>query len=187
MNLMKEYRRKIFHIVLGTIMGLLILYVRKRFITAVLTGIISAGVLMRLFLLKGYRFKPIEFFIERYGRPKEIGSGAMNFLIGILISLIFPFPRLFSAAGAFILGISDGLATIAGINSKHKIYNKKSFEGTSAFFVSSFVIIYLITKSMFQTTLSSILLTLLELISPIDDNLMIPIATTLILSLLNVK
>ncbi len=178
----REYQRKLFHMILGIIMGLLILYVRKRYLIAFITALLSAGLLIRLFLLKGYKFELVERFLKRFGRPMEIGMGAMNFFIGTLIALLFPFPREYSAISVIILGVSDGLSTMLGLGSKMKVYGSKSFRGTAAFLVSSFLIVYLST-TLFQAVVVSILLSIIELLSPVDDNLLIPPIGALILSL----
>jgi len=81
-----------------------------------------------------------------------------------------------------VLGVSDGLSTLMGMNSKNKVYMNKTFEGTTAFFISSFLIIYVKT-SLFQAVLVSILLSLIELFAPVDDNLLIPPSCALLLSL----
>ncbi|VVB74154.1 Uncharacterised protein [Candidatus Tiddalikarchaeum anstoanum] len=177
-----NYGRKIFHLILGVILGLLIIYVRKRYIIAVLTGLISAGVLIRLFLLKGFKFGVVEHFLRWFGRPNEIGMGAMFFFIGALISILF-FQREYAGVGVLVLGISDGLSAIFGMGSVHKLYNNKSFEGTIAFFISSFIII-LFFDTLFQAVATSLLLSLIELFSPVDDNIIIPPSCALIISLL---
>lgn len=178
----REYGRKLFHLVLGVSLGLLLFYVRKRYMIAVLTGLISAGVLVRLFLLKGYRFGFVEKFLHWFGRPNEIGMGAMYFFIGALISILF-FPREYAGVGVIVLGISDGLSAMIGMGSSHKIYGEKSFEGTTAFYISAFLIIYFST-TLFQAVISSVALSLIELFSPVDDNIIIPPSCALILSLL---
>jgi dolichol kinase len=136
---------------------------------------------IRFYLLKGFKFKPFEPFIERFGRPMEVGLGAMNFFIGALITILF-FSREYAAISVIVLGVSDGFATIMGFSSKHKLYETKTFEGTTAFFVSSFLIIYL-TTTLFQALLISIILALIELIAPVDDNVLIPPTCALLLHL----
>lgn len=182
MDKSREYSRKLFHMILGIIIGLLILYFRKRYIIAFVTGILSAGLLIRFFLLKGYKFPIFEYVLSKVGRPMEVGMGAMYFFIGVLLAVLFPFPREYAALGVIILGISDGMATIMGIGSPHKLYEGKSFEGTISFFVSSFIILILST-SLFQALFVSILLSLMELFSPVDDNIFIPPICALLLSL----
>jgi len=177
-----EYNRKIFHIILGIVISVLIFNMRKTYLIIGLTAILSAGILIRLLLLKGFEFKLLSKFLINFGRPFEVGMGAMNYLLGILLSLIFPFPREYAAITVLILGISDGLATLVGINSKYKIYKKKSFHGTTTFFVSSYIILIIGLNSIMLALGVSIVLTILELFSPIDDNLLIPISGTMLIS-----
>jgi len=133
-------------------------------------------------ILKGFKFRLIESFLLIFGRPMEVGMGAMNYFIGILLSLIFPFPREYSAISVLVLGISDGLATIIGIGSRYRIYKSKTFSGTIAFFASSYIILIIGMNSIISSLGVSIALTFLELFSPIDDNLLIPTAGTLLIS-----
>jgi phytol kinase len=163
-------------------MSILIFNIRKIYLVTFLTGIICIGVFIRLLILKGFKFKIIGSFLFTFGRPMEVGMGAMNFFIGTLLSLIFPFPRAYSAISVLILGLSDGLATIVGVGSKYKIYKKKSFAGTITFFTSSYLILMIGLNSIMSALGISIVLTLLELFSPIDDNLLIPVAGTLLIS-----
>ncbi|MDD2678846.1 MAG: hypothetical protein PHT91_03610 [Candidatus Nanoarchaeia archaeon] len=177
-----EYRRKIFHILLGIALSIIIFNVRKIYLVSIITGILCAGVLIRLLLLKGFEFKILAKFFINFGRPYEVGMGAMNFFVGVLLSLILPFPREYAAISVLILGISDGLATIAGIASKYRIWNKKTFHGTTAFFISTYLILSIYMNSMISSLLISIGLTILELFSPVDDNLLIPVAGTMLIS-----
>lgn len=163
-------------------MFFLISNLRKIYLVTFITGIICIGIFIRFLILKGFNFKLIESFLLNFGRPMEIGMGAMYYLLGILLSLIFPFPREYSAISILILGISDGLATIVGINSKYKIYKNKTFSGTMTFFTTSYIILILGLNSIMAALGISIILTLLELFSPIDDNLLIPTAGTLLIS-----
>lgn len=178
----REYKRKLFHMILGICVGLFILYVRKRYVIAIITAILCVGIVIRLFLLRGYKLELVERFLRKFGRPMKIGMGAMNFFIGTLVALLFYFPREYTAIGVIVLGVSDGLSTIIGMGSSHKVYGSKSFEGTTAFFVSSFLIIYLFT-TLFQALLVSIVLSLIELFTPVDDNIVIPPICALLLSL----
>jgi dolichol kinase len=178
-----ENNRKIFHIILGVVLSILIFYIRKVYLVSVFTFFICAGAIIRLFLLKGKKIPIIERFLSVFGRYMEFGLGAMNFFIGVLLSLIFPFPREFSAISVLILGVSDGLATIVGINSKYKIYKNKTLNGTLAFFTTSYIILIIGMNSIISSLGVAIVLTLLELFSPIDDNLLIPIGGTMLISL----
>ncbi|MFA5303357.1 MAG: hypothetical protein WC393_02365 [Candidatus Nanoarchaeia archaeon] len=177
-----EYKRKIFHMLLGITMSFMIFNIRKIYLVTFLTGIICIGIIIRLLILKGFRFRLIESFLLTFGRPMEVGMGAMNYFIGMLLSLIFPFPREYSAISVLILGVSDGLATIIGINSKYKIYKNKTFSGTIAFFTTSYLILIIGMNSIMSSLGVSLVLTALELFSPIDDNLLIPTAGTLLIS-----
>lgn len=162
-------------------MGLLFLYFRKRYLIAFITGILCGGLVARLLLMKGCNIRILQKFLDKYDRPLEFGLGAMNFFIGALITVLF-FSREYAAISMIVLGISDGVATIMGYSSTHKLYAKKTFEGTSAFFGTSFIII-LVGTSLFQAVLVSILLTIVELIAPADDNLLIPPTCALLLHL----
>jgi dolichol kinase len=179
----KEVKRQLVHMGLGVFLYFLVYYVRKRYLIPLMTFVLVFGIVLRYFLLKKYRWKFFEKFLRVFGRPGEVGMGAMFFIFGSLISVLF-FPRETAALSILVLGIGDGIATIAGKKSKHKLYGSKTLHGSTAFFLSSFVIISIINQDILQSLFVSLIVSTIELLSPLDDNIIIPPITALLLTLI---
>ena len=73
MNKNLEYKRKIFHIILGITLSFIIWNYRKLYVLPILTLIIMIGVVIRFLLIKGFEFKLIGKFLQKFGRPLEVG------------------------------------------------------------------------------------------------------------------
>ena len=88
--------------------------------------------------------------------------------------------------GLTICAISDTLAAIIGMKYGKLMVKNKSAEGCLAFFISSFMICYLIFSLNYLLSVSTaILSTIIELFTPwkLNDNITVPILTALYLSI----
>ena len=117
-------------------------------------------------------------------------SAGVPYVMGLLLTLI-SFPKVVALVAIYTLAVADPLSAIIGIRfGKKKISENKSFEGSGAFFLSSFIITFLVFfwwSSYLEIMLGPLLLlsflvaictTLFELIPlRIDDNLTIPLFT----------
>lgn len=117
-------------------------------------------------------------------------SAGVPYVMGILLTLI-SFPKVVALVAIYTLAVADPMSAIIGIKyGKTKVVPHKSLEGSLAFFVSSFVITFLVFfwwTSYLQIMLGSILLlsflvafigSLFEMIPlRLDDNLTIPLFT----------
>ncbi len=112
--------------------------------------------------------------------------GAFLFYLGCLIAFIL-YPTKIAVAACCILAIGDSLSTIIGMRfGKVKIYNKRTLEGSLAFFASAFLISFVFVD--FRLALIGAFVGMLtELFGSstkiknklwvIDDNLLIPIVS----------
>ncbi|BCS91251.1 MAG: putative tripartite tricarboxylate transporter TctB protein [Candidatus Micrarchaeota archaeon] len=130
-----------------------------------------------------YRIKPL-LALERDVRI--FGVGAIYLFASILlIDSIFNSNAV--AYAIFILFISDSLATIVGISvGRRKLpYNKrKSIEGSLAFLISAFII-SLAFMNLYYSLIASLVLAFIESINiKVDDNLLIPIAAAILLTII---
>lgn len=130
-------------------------------------------------------------------------SAGVPYVMGLLLTLI-SFPKVVALVAIYTLAVADPMSAIIGIKyGKTKVIKGKSLEGSLAFFVSSFIITFLVFfwwTSYLQIMLGSVILlsflvavitSLFEMIPlRIDDNLTIPLFTagmTLVLcSMLNI-
>lgn len=119
-------------------------------------------------------------------------SALMPFVMGVLLSII-TYPKIVAVASIIVLSFSDPLAAIAGISLGGK-KNKagKTFEGSMAFLISSFIIIFVtffigipslgFGKLFLFSLISSGLITGFERIPlRIDDNFLLPVFSGIIL------
>ena len=75
------------------------------------------------------------------------------------------------------------MTTIAGLSlGRHRIYNGKSWEGTTAGIVVT-TIVLLAFMSLTGAVAVAVLAGIIELVSPVDDNLVIPVAVSAFLAL----
>jgi len=134
--------------------------------------------------------------IERNGKRN---LATVYFAIALLLVVLFTFligeNKVYAPAaigGMLVLGYGDGLASLVGQRwGKTRLLNGKSFEGSLTFFFTSGIILLLITwlfipngisNSWWFIPLSALIITLVELLTPLDlDNASIPIITTSLL------
>ena len=182
---MGEDIRQVWHAFMGTLIAAIIycwnIRVTQAFFIALLFGLFF----VRYLASRNYDTPFLKDYLKvltSKGRGKEMGDGAMFFIMGALISILF-FPKNVAAISVLVLGISDALATIVGRRSKHYIYGKKTLEGSSAFFLSAFLIIGL-AYNFIIGLIVGLILTAIELFAGFDDNATIPPTGSLLISLL---
>jgi len=121
-------------------------------------------------------------------------TGAFWFYFGAGLAFLL-FPLMPAAAAAATLAVSDSLSTIIGKRfGKHAILGKKTLEGTAAFFASAFLMCTLFLGPLMGFA-GAVFATLAELFPEwrgasssrlsgvLDDNLLIPVITGFVLSL----
>ena len=112
-------------------------------------------------------------------------SGSTWVFIGIVLTTLF-FNEKIAIVSLLVLSFSDSAAALIGIKHGKTILFNKSLEGSFSFFISTVVIITLLTN--FSTILIisfSAIITIVELIPffNINDNLLIPLTTGALLYL----
>lgn len=115
-------------------------------------------------------------------------TGATYLLFASLLCVAFFEPRIAAASMAF-LSIGDTFAALVGINfGKRKfLRSKKTLEGSLACFASCMIFGLWWLKSPWLATLGALAATGAELGNiPMDDNLKIPLASGIVMSLISV-
>lgn len=135
--------------------------------------------------------------MERDGSKNDLGT--VYFSLSLLILALITFKNTefsyIGALGVLIMGYGDGLAAIIGVKyGKHKfkvLGNEKSFEGSLAMFLFSFIVSVVILYTfnpiniIFFSLIIAIVSTALEAFSPYGfDNLTVPLGTSLFYYLL---
>ena len=158
-----------------------------------LYDIILLSVLFALFFLVAKIFK----FLPMISSVKRISLGEVFYPIGVLISALVFLPKNEIQAfrfGILVLGFSDALANICGGlfgRFKYKIISgAKTVEGSSAFFLSTFILFIIVRGKIDSVSvdfylLSSLFLTLIEAIFFLGlDNLFLPVLSSYLFSLI---
>ncbi|MGZ4916683.1 MAG: hypothetical protein ACXV45_08530 [Halobacteriota archaeon] len=181
---MLELRRKLAHLILGTCFAYAVVSLPHTLVVAV-NLLLIAGLLVSAYLYQAHKVRFFVWLFERFDRPgKFTARGAVTFFVGTLATVLL-FPPFVAAVSILVLAVGDAAAAIAGYYAgTHKIFRSKTLEGTLAFFVSTGIVLALLIAP--STAIVIALVTaFLELITPpyIDDNLVLPIATGILLSI----
>ena len=181
-----EFKRKLVHFASSTI-GLSIIYLDREVILPIL---VISSVLFPLLDYLRINNKLISNFYNTYfhsiTRSFESNrfTGASFVLWGALITYIL-FEQKIAGIALIIMSFSDAMAAIIGVGfGKTKVLNK-SLEGSFAFFMTTFIILYVFKISLIVSLFVSILATVTELIEipKINDNISIPVVVGLLLSI----
>ncbi len=194
---MLEIKRKIVH-ASGVFTIFLILWLGK-WNTALVVFLIA----LMLFLFGGYRknkdkYKIIkskkldefEKFIEssfnEYERPNTSPfQGATEFFVGCFFATILFEPRIAMAAIS-VLSLADATSTLIGsYYGEHKIpiNKKKTFEGSISFFATAFLALVFFVDPL-KALVIAIFSTFAEILPKVDDNLVIPITTGIVMTII---
>ncbi|MBR9679776.1 MAG: hypothetical protein GOU99_01855 [Candidatus Altiarchaeota archaeon] len=164
----EEARRKTFHTITGLLFFIIPTFLGK---TAGLLAVVAGMIFLLVLPNFKYPFKTAVSGLHR--KDETFGGGAFTFLLGSIVPILI---------GQYwiilVLAIGDGIATLVGrFLGKTKIYKKKSLEGT----LSGFFAAYAISKMFYSPALiPAVIYTLVELFSPIDDNITVPISLCLL-------
>lgn len=180
---MREFYRKLVHIIFGLGIAALIQFTPKSISLPLLTTGTFAGIILRDALVRGYRIPLVSDLIDKLERENvRPGKGALYFALSSLFCLVI-FDKEVVVPAIVALSLLDGVATIVGYHyGKHPVFRGKTIEGTgSGILVTFFALLVLLTP--FQAALSAVVAGFVELFSPVDDNLTIPVFVCMVLTL----
>ncbi|MDD5416652.1 MAG: SEC59/DGK1/VTE5 family protein [Candidatus Aenigmarchaeota archaeon] len=121
--------------------------------------------------------------LKTYERQGEYFKGVVSYILGILLATIL-FPINITAACIAVLAGGDAFSTLIGkLYGRHHlpINNKKSWEGSIAFFTMTFFILMFFDPS--KAWYIALGATFVEMLPKLDDNVTIPLAVGLLFSL----
>ena len=128
----------------------------------------------------------IEDEFKTYERRSELPfRGAITFYFSCSL-VTFLFEPSIAIASIAVLAFADSLSTVVGsFVGEHKlpVNKKKSWEGSSIFFLTTITIL-LFFVSPIKALLISILVTFVEMLPRVDDNLTVPLVTGVLMMLL---
>lgn len=171
---------------MGCLLAIFVLGVGKEIAMYTFVALYLIGITLSNLAEKGRRIFIISHFLDHLERDDvKPGTGALSFLIGGIICLAF-FPAEYVAIGFLVLGFQDSFSTVVGkAFGKTRLVGKRTLEGFLGGFVASFAI------SLFFLPLPiafavSFIASVVELYAFFDDNILIPIATCLIIYMLTI-
>ncbi len=181
---MNEVARKVVHILFGIGIAAVIQRLGKDLALPVLLASLLGGLVLSDTIARDHRIPLISCLVHDLERPGMLpGKGAILFVFSSTFCLFF-FPGQVVVPAVLTLAVLDGVSALAGrYAGRHRIWNEKSWEGTAAgIAVTAAVLCILITP--LQALAVALAAGLIELVSPVDDNLVIPPAVCLLLTLL---
>ena len=181
---MREFFRKLVHIIFGLGIAALVQFTPKSVALPLLMIGTFAGIILTDALVRGYRIPLISDLIDKLERENvRPGKGALYFALSSLFCLVI-FEKEVVVPAIVALAVLDGAATLVGYHyGKHPIVNGKTAEGTVAGILIAFIAL-LPLLSPLQAVISAVVAGLVELFSPVDDNLTIPVFVCIALTLM---
>ena len=193
----RELPRKIFHILFGISIILLLKY-NLIYISHV-AWLLIIGVILS-FIQKNNNLPGITWLIKTFDRDYEKlpGKGAITYLFSIFLLLLFVSDRQIIYASIIILALGDSFSSIIGcrlkktkylLKTKHPICHEKLLEGTiwGIVFASLGAAVFVSLLEAVATSIVAMTIEGLEIRfhkDPVDDNLLIPISAAVTMLLI---
>jgi phytol kinase len=179
---MQEIVRKLIHLVFGLGIAGMVMVLDQATAVAILAGGLFIGIVLVDIILRGYKIPVLSSLVEHGDRGDPLpGKGAFFFAVSALLCVIL-FPASVVIPALVTIAVLDSVTTIVGIRyGKRRIYNGKSWEGTIAgILVTVFFLVPFLTVP--GAVVVSVIAGIIELFSPIDDNLLVPVSICILLS-----
>jgi len=179
----KEIFRQLAHLFFGLVIFLGLFFLPSQVMLYLLTGSVFVGFVVADAVSKGLYIPFFSEIIDSLERDVHIpGYGTLMFLLSSLCVLIL-FGPVIASVSVLVLAVLDSFSTIIGVYAgKHKLYGKKSVEGFIGGIVPTFLVLLLMISPI-QAGIIAIIGGIVELFSPIDDNMAIPVAVALVMVL----
>jgi len=181
---MDETSRQLVHLVFGICIAAAITLIDRPAMLSIMMIALFFGVLLSDALSRGYHIEGVSPLVELLERQNVLpGKGAILFLLSALICLFF-FNTKVVVPAVLALAVLDGVATLVGIRyGTHRIYNGKSVEGTCAGIAATALVLLLLLHPVYALA-AAVLAGGIELVAPVDDNLLVPPCICLLLTFL---
>ena len=184
-----EIRRQTFHICYGISIVILLYF---EFINSyVLLAMFLVGLMLSFMARKKEDLPLISAFLKKFGRKEELatlpGKGMIFYTLGSFIAVAF-FPKNIALASIMILALGDATSRLVGPYGylKHPFHSDKFIEGIIAGAIAAFLgALFFVPLS--QALFASVISMFIESLDikvrgfKIDDNLMIPIASAVVM------
>ncbi len=179
---MKEAKRQVFHVLLGIIFIMIIIFLGVMDTAFLLFLCIIAGAVLLHLKLTGKRIPLVDKMLEEFEREGSMpGKGSLWYFVGALISVSLVISVEKIIATIIILALGDAAATIIGRKGRHEIFynKKKTWEGAAGFLIASLSSVFFVGLPLGVAV--SFLCTFAETLPlEIDDNLIIPLVCVVV-------
>lgn len=178
-----ELNRQVFHVLLGIMTVLLLLFgfiSKKILLVVIIIGLITS------YLIKKINIPVIKQLLEKFERREDIknfpGKGIIFYFIGVYIALLL-FPKEIALASAMILALGDSVSHLYGLHYgriKNPLSKAKFIEGTVAGFIAGFLgaLVFLPWHEALFASLAAMAAEAIEIkigAQQVDDNLIMPL------------
>lgn len=185
-NFSFELRRKLFHFFFGLFLIFILFYSGKINLIIFLSFFLILGCIM-IVLMRQSRKVPIIYWFEETFERENVrfpGYGAFWYVVGALLLALSLGSADEIAAAIVALAAGDSAATIFGIRGRHPLPHnpRKTVEGSVAFFV--FTLPACLFVGWMGVALAALAAVVESLDTPVDDNLLIPVAAILFFTVL---
>ncbi len=180
---MKELVRQLVHLLFGLAVAGMVHVAGQPAAVAILAGGLFIGIVMVDLILRGCRVPLFSGLVAAFDRGDRLpGRGALYFAVSALACVIL-LPVTISVPALVTLAVLDSVTTMVGVRfGRTRIYNGKSWEGTLAGIIVT-VLVLLPFLTVPGAVVVAIVAGLIELLSPVDDNLVIPVGVCVVLAL----
>lgn len=190
---MNEYHRQLSHLAFGLLIASFIYFTDRQIAISIMAVVVILGVAIADAIARGYHVPLFSWIIGRLERDSVYpGMGSMVFFIAALFCLII-FGSQITVAALIVLSVLDSISTAVGLKfGKTKIYGKKTLEGAMGGFFASIAALAIYTAMIpdalplgaVSIIVASGIGAITELISPVDDNITIPVVVGIVLFLI---
>ena len=181
---MNESLRQVVHLVFGLGIAAFVLLFDRDLTLSVLILTLFVGFLLSDAVSRGYTIPVVSAVITGLERRDAApGKGALFFALSAVFCLVF-FTKEIVFVGLVVLSLLDSITTLTGVRfGRNRIYNSKSLEGTLAGVVVTAAALCLLVPPAVALVTATVT-AFAELVSPVDDNLVIPVVACLVLTAL---
>jgi phytol kinase len=183
---MREIVRQLIHLCFGLGIAALVYFIDHTMVVAVIAGGLLIGVVLVDIILRGHTIPVLSPLVKYGDRCDPLpGKGAFFFAVSALACIII-FPVTLVVPALVSLAVLDSVTTLVGVQfGRHRIHNGKSWEGTLTG-ITVTVLALLPLLSLPGALVVSVITGIIELFSPVDDNLVIPVGVCILLTLVPV-
>lgn len=182
---MNEYARQAVHLIVGLLIAGVILAAGTEVSLMLFTGGLLGGFAVLGRIAVGKKVPFFSGMLDAFERDVRIpGFGAICFVISTIFCLTV-FPVHYALAGVVTLAVLDSVSTMAGTAfGRHRIVNGKTWEGSLAGLAAAGIVLIPLLSPV-QALVVAVTAAIAELISPVEDNLVIPPVVCVVLLLLS--